>query len=143
MCVWLTIAGVRAEVKIKAKEKKMEPKVDNNNNNYNNNNRSLPVREEQQKGDVGEADDDGDPKQVIRVGPENTQVRLGENVYLCCIVDHQKGKAQWTKDGFALGECDMMDSPIPQLPLPLSSKIHRYTLYISPFPNHLTTSQLS
>ena len=43
-------------------------------------------------------------KQTFRVRPENTQVRMGENVYLCCIVDHQQGKAQWTKDGFALGE---------------------------------------
>ena len=44
-------------------------------------------------------------KQTFRVRPEDTQVRMGENVYLCCIVDHQQGKAQWTKDGFALGEC--------------------------------------
>lgn len=44
-------------------------------------------------------------KQTFRVRPENTQVRMGENVYMCCIIDHQQGKAQWTKDGFALGEC--------------------------------------
>ncbi|XP_069161021.1 kin of IRRE-like protein 2, partial [Procambarus clarkii] len=42
-------------------------------------------------------------KQVFRVRPEDVEVRLGENVYLCCIVDHQQGRAQWTKDGFALG----------------------------------------
>ena len=31
-------------------------------------------------------------------------MREGEDVFLECTVEHQQGKAQWTKDGFALGE---------------------------------------
>ncbi|XP_071534108.1 nephrin-like [Panulirus ornatus] len=41
--------------------------------------------------------------QEFRVRPENVQVRAGEDVYLRCVVGNQQGKAQWTKDGFALG----------------------------------------
>lgn len=36
--------------------------------------------------------------------PESVEVKEGEDVFLECAVDHQQGKAQWTKDGFALGE---------------------------------------
>ncbi|XP_071534248.1 synaptogenesis protein syg-2-like isoform X2 [Panulirus ornatus] len=60
----------------------------------------------------GEAAAGGGEKQVFRVRPESVQVRAGENVYLCCIVDHQRGKAQWTKDGFALG----FDRVVPGYP---------------------------
>nr|XP_045610946.1 nephrin-like [Procambarus clarkii] len=41
--------------------------------------------------------------QVFRVRPENVQVRAGDDVFLKCVVENQQGKAQWTKDGFALG----------------------------------------
>ncbi|XP_042243477.1 nephrin-like [Homarus americanus] len=41
--------------------------------------------------------------QVFRVRPESVEVREGEDVTLRCEVDNQQGRAQWTKDGFALG----------------------------------------
>ncbi|XP_063884494.1 nephrin-like [Scylla paramamosain] len=41
--------------------------------------------------------------QRFRVRPQSVEVREGEDVFLECIVEHQQGKAQWTKDGFALG----------------------------------------
>ena len=43
--------------------------------------------------------------QAFREEPDSVQVRAGSDVFLRCAVDHQHGKAQWTKDGFALGEC--------------------------------------
>lgn len=43
--------------------------------------------------------------QAFRERPDSVQVRAGSDVFLRCAVDHQQGKAQWTKDGFALGEC--------------------------------------
>ncbi|XP_050715761.1 nephrin-like [Eriocheir sinensis] len=41
--------------------------------------------------------------QAFRERPDSVQVRAGSDVFLRCAVDHQQGKAQWTKDGFALG----------------------------------------
>ncbi|KAK4307585.1 hypothetical protein Pmani_020652 [Petrolisthes manimaculis] len=35
--------------------------------------------------------------------PESVVVAAGGDVFLSCIVESQQGKAQWTKDGFALG----------------------------------------
>nr|XP_045611164.1 nephrin-like [Procambarus clarkii] len=45
----------------------------------------------------------GGEVQVFRVRPESVEVREGEDVTLKCVVDNQQGRAQWTKDGFALG----------------------------------------
>ena len=36
--------------------------------------------------------------------PSSVMVNEGESVLLRCTVRNQQGKAQWTKDGFALGE---------------------------------------
>ncbi|XP_069977516.1 nephrin-like [Penaeus vannamei] len=41
--------------------------------------------------------------QKFRVKPESVEVTEGEDVRLRCVVENQQGKAQWTKDGFALG----------------------------------------
>ncbi|XP_068225134.1 nephrin-like [Palaemon carinicauda] len=41
--------------------------------------------------------------QHFTVIPESLEVREGEDVFLRCVVQNQRGKAQWTKDGFALG----------------------------------------
>ncbi|XP_069957515.1 nephrin-like [Cherax quadricarinatus] len=41
--------------------------------------------------------------QKFRVTPQSVEVKEGEDVFLQCAVDNQQGKAQWTKDGFALG----------------------------------------
>ncbi|XP_037789830.1 kin of IRRE-like protein 2 [Penaeus monodon] len=41
--------------------------------------------------------------QKFRVKPESVEVTEGEDVRLSCVVENQQGKAQWTKDGFALG----------------------------------------
>lgn len=41
--------------------------------------------------------------QTFRVAPQSVEVVAGNEVTLRCEVDHQQGKAQWTKDGFALG----------------------------------------
>ncbi|KAK3859449.1 hypothetical protein Pcinc_034440 [Petrolisthes cinctipes] len=41
-------------------------------------------------------------RQRFRVKPESVEVKEGEDVFLECAVEHQQGKAQWTKDGFAL-----------------------------------------
>ncbi|XP_071529342.1 nephrin-like isoform X2 [Panulirus ornatus] len=41
--------------------------------------------------------------QRFEVTPESVQVREGEDVTLQCVVADQQGRAQWTKDGFALG----------------------------------------
>ncbi|XP_071536670.1 nephrin-like [Panulirus ornatus] len=51
------------------------------------------------QGVVGEEDE----QQMFRVRPESVQVLAGEDVVLKCVVENQQGKAQWTKDGFALG----------------------------------------
>ncbi|XP_050729208.1 nephrin-like isoform X2 [Eriocheir sinensis] len=42
-------------------------------------------------------------KQEFSVRPESVEVVEGGDVLLSCVVEHQQGKAQWTKDGFALG----------------------------------------
>ncbi|XP_063601151.1 headcase protein-like [Penaeus indicus] len=42
--------------------------------------------------------------QRFREIPESVEVAEGENVFLRCAVENQQGKAQWTKDGFALDE---------------------------------------
>ncbi|KAK4304366.1 hypothetical protein Pmani_023694 [Petrolisthes manimaculis] len=39
---------------------------------------------------------------MFRETPSSVQVRAGSDVFLKCIVSNQQGKAQWTKDGFAL-----------------------------------------
>ncbi|XP_042235054.1 nephrin-like [Homarus americanus] len=41
--------------------------------------------------------------QRFRVTPESVEVMEGADVFLRCVVENQQGKAQWTKDGFALG----------------------------------------
>ncbi|XP_066949212.1 nephrin-like isoform X2 [Macrobrachium rosenbergii] len=41
--------------------------------------------------------------QSFRVAPQNVEVVAGNDVTLRCEVENQQGKAQWTKDGFALG----------------------------------------
>ncbi|XP_069164061.1 nephrin [Procambarus clarkii] len=41
--------------------------------------------------------------QRFLVTPESVEVMEGADVFLRCIVENQQGKAQWTKDGFALG----------------------------------------
>ncbi|XP_047479372.1 kin of IRRE-like protein 2 [Penaeus chinensis] len=41
--------------------------------------------------------------QKFLVRPESAEVKEGQDVLLRCAVDNQKGKVQWTKDGFALG----------------------------------------
>ncbi|XP_069188488.1 nephrin-like [Procambarus clarkii] len=41
--------------------------------------------------------------QKFRMTPHSVEVKEGEDVFLQCAVDNQQGKAQWTKDGFALG----------------------------------------
>nr|XP_053633999.1 nephrin-like [Cherax quadricarinatus] len=40
---------------------------------------------------------------MFQVRPSSVQVMTGEDVVLRCVVANQQGKAQWTKDGFALG----------------------------------------
>nr|XP_045624741.1 nephrin-like [Procambarus clarkii] len=45
----------------------------------------------------------GDGFQRFLVTPESVEVMEGADVFLHCIVENQQGKAQWTKDGFALG----------------------------------------
>ncbi|XP_037072882.1 LOW QUALITY PROTEIN: nephrin-like [Pollicipes pollicipes] len=42
-------------------------------------------------------------QQRFRVRPSNTSVIEGESVTLRCEVDHQAGRPQWAKDGFAMG----------------------------------------
>ncbi|CAL4105199.1 unnamed protein product [Meganyctiphanes norvegica] len=42
-------------------------------------------------------------RQRFRERPESAEVNQGDDVLLRCIVEHQQGNAQWTKDGFALG----------------------------------------
>lgn len=44
------------------------------------------------------------PPQQFREVPQSALAAEGSSVTLRCAVDHQQGKAQWTKDGFALGE---------------------------------------
>ncbi|KAK3863233.1 hypothetical protein Pcinc_030984 [Petrolisthes cinctipes] len=56
----------------------------------------LLIQASADQGVVGEA-------QVFRETPSSVQVRAGSDVFLKCSVDNQQGKAQWTKDGFALG----------------------------------------
>ncbi|XP_066948196.1 nephrin-like [Macrobrachium rosenbergii] len=41
--------------------------------------------------------------QKFSITPESVEVAEGEDVFLSCAVENQQGKAQWTKDGFALG----------------------------------------
>ncbi|XP_071550364.1 nephrin-like [Panulirus ornatus] len=41
--------------------------------------------------------------QRFLVRPESVEVTEGTDVFLECVVEDQQGKAQWTKDGFALG----------------------------------------
>ncbi|XP_069180503.1 nephrin isoform X2 [Procambarus clarkii] len=41
--------------------------------------------------------------QTFRVAPHSVEVVAGSSVTLFCEIDNQQGKAQWTKDGFALG----------------------------------------
>lgn len=43
-------------------------------------------------------------QQQFRVKPEPVEVKLGGQAVLRCEVDNQAGRAQWTKDGFALGK---------------------------------------
>ena len=42
--------------------------------------------------------------------PQNNSVRQGETALLRCKVGNQQGRAQWTKDGFALGKSLLMTS---------------------------------
>ncbi|XP_063885901.1 nephrin-like [Scylla paramamosain] len=42
-------------------------------------------------------------RQRFRQRPESVEVVEGEDVLLRCEVEEQEGRAQWTKDGFALG----------------------------------------
>nr|XP_045618414.1 nephrin-like [Procambarus clarkii] len=51
-------------------------------------------------------------QQEFSVRPESVEVPEGADVFLSCVVDHQEGKAQWTKDGFALG----FDRGVPGYP---------------------------
>lgn len=44
-------------------------------------------------------------QQSFRVKPEPVEVKLGGQAVLRCEVENQAGRAQWTKDGFALGKC--------------------------------------
>ncbi|XP_068225631.1 nephrin-like isoform X3 [Palaemon carinicauda] len=44
-----------------------------------------------------------EPVQRFTVSPESVEVNEGDDVFLSCVVQNQQGKAQWTKDGFALG----------------------------------------
>ena len=43
-------------------------------------------------------------RQDIRMRAE---VRAKEDVFLRCVVENQQGNVQWTKDGFALGKCQI------------------------------------
>ncbi|XP_050708968.1 nephrin-like [Eriocheir sinensis] len=45
----------------------------------------------------------GEGFQRFLVTPESLVAREGEDVTLRCVVQNQRGKVQWTKDGFALG----------------------------------------
>ncbi|XP_069983599.1 nephrin-like [Penaeus vannamei] len=51
-------------------------------------------------------------RQSFVVTPESVEVRSGADVFLPCVVKHQQGNAQWTKDGFALG----FDRDVPGYP---------------------------
>ncbi|XP_064098212.1 nephrin-like [Macrobrachium nipponense] len=42
-------------------------------------------------------------EQVFTISPHSVKVNAGEDVFLECVIQNQQGKAQWTKDGFALG----------------------------------------
>ncbi|XP_064078820.1 nephrin-like isoform X1 [Macrobrachium nipponense] len=42
-------------------------------------------------------------EQKFTVYPDSVEVNEGDDVFLSCVVQNQQGKAQWTKDGFALG----------------------------------------
>ncbi|XP_064098211.1 kin of IRRE-like protein 2 [Macrobrachium nipponense] len=42
-------------------------------------------------------------EQVFTISPHSVRVNAGEDVFLECVIQNQQGKAQWTKDGFALG----------------------------------------
>ncbi|KAK4018640.1 hypothetical protein OUZ56_000685 [Daphnia magna] len=43
-------------------------------------------------------------QQYFTERPQNTSVREGQMAVLRCKVGNQQGRAQWTKDGFALGK---------------------------------------
>ena len=43
-------------------------------------------------------------QQYFAERPQNTSVREGQMVVLRCRVGNQQGRAQWTKEGFALGK---------------------------------------
>lgn len=50
--------------------------------------------------------DSGEAQQQYFVErPQNVSVREGQTAILRCKVGNQQGRAQWTKDGFALGKC--------------------------------------
>ncbi|XP_071517139.1 nephrin-like [Panulirus ornatus] len=52
---------------------------------------------------TGRASGTPQEQQRFSVRPESVEVVEGSDVFLSCVVEHQQGKAQWTKDGFALG----------------------------------------
>ncbi|XP_064102682.1 nephrin-like [Macrobrachium nipponense] len=41
-------------------------------------------------------------EQAFTISPHSVRVNVGEDVFLKCVIQNQQGKAQWTKDGFAL-----------------------------------------
>lgn len=46
----------------------------------------------------------GDGFQRFLVSPKSLVAREGDDVVLRCVIVNQRGKVQWTKDGFALGQ---------------------------------------
>ncbi|MPC23789.1 Nephrin [Portunus trituberculatus] len=75
----------------------------------------------------------GDGFQRFLVSPESQVVREGDSVVLRCIIANQRGKVQWTKDGFALG----FHREVPGYPR------YSYTGDASRGQHHLTISSVS
>ena len=46
-----------------------------------------------------------DSTQFFLERPQNVTAREGEDVLLKCRVGNLQGKAQWTRNGFAMGQC--------------------------------------